>query len=79
METSYTTQYQEGFLEYLENEYCAKHQRVPVIESECVPSKDILPSATASASGESSFDPYDLSCDDEQYLTPTNVAEMTPG
>jgi len=24
-ETSYTTQYQEAILEYLENEYCAKH------------------------------------------------------
>jgi len=29
-ETSYTTQYQEAFLKYVENEYCAKHQRVPV-------------------------------------------------
>jgi len=25
-ETSYTTQYQEAFLKYVENEYCAKHQ-----------------------------------------------------
>jgi hypothetical protein len=24
-ETSYTTQYQEAFLKYVENEYCAKH------------------------------------------------------
>jgi len=29
-ETSYTTQYQEAFLRYVENEYCAKHRRVPV-------------------------------------------------
>jgi hypothetical protein len=28
--TSYTTQYQEAFLKYVENEYCAKHRRVPV-------------------------------------------------
>jgi len=29
-ETSYTTQYQEAFLKYVENEYCAKHRHVPV-------------------------------------------------
>jgi hypothetical protein len=29
-ETSYTTQYQEAFLKYVENEYCAKHRRAPV-------------------------------------------------
>jgi len=28
--TSYTTQYQEAFLKYVENEYCANHRRVPV-------------------------------------------------
>jgi hypothetical protein len=32
----------------------------------------------ASASYQSSFDPYDSSNDDEEYLTPNNVAEMTP-
>ena len=32
-ETSYTTQYQEAFLKYVENEYCAKHRRVPVNNS----------------------------------------------
>jgi len=26
-ETSYTTHYQEAFLKYVENEYCAKHRR----------------------------------------------------
>jgi len=33
----------------------------------------------ASASRQLSFDRYDLSSDDEEYLTPTNVAETTPG
>jgi len=77
-ETSYTTQYQEAFLKYVENEYCAKHWGVPVNKLETVPSNNLVPSATASASYQSSFDPYDLSSDDEEYLTPNNVAETTP-
>src|SRR5882757_7741280 len=78
-ETSYTTQYQEAFLKYVENEYCAKHQRVPVNKLETVTTSNLVPSATASGSYQSSFDPYDLSSDDEEYLTPNNVAETTPG
>jgi len=78
-ETSYTTQYQEAFLKYVENEYCAKHRRVPVNHLETVPSSNLVPSATASGSYQSSFDPYDLSSDDEEYLMPNNVAETTPG
>jgi len=78
-ETSYTTQYQVAFLKYVENEYCAKHRRVPVNKLETVPSSNLVPSATASGSYQSSFDPYDLSSDDEEYLTPNNVAETTAG
>jgi len=33
----------------------------------------------ASGSGQSSFDPYDLSSDDEEYLMPNNMPSMTPG
>jgi len=61
------------------NEYCAKHQRVPVNKPENIPSSNLVPSAMASASRQSSFDPYDVSSDDEEYLTPTNVAKTTPG
>jgi len=78
-ETSYTTQYQEAFRKYVENEYCAKHRRVPVNKLETVPSNNLLPSANTLGSYHSSFDPYDLSSDDEEYLTPNNVAETTPG
>jgi hypothetical protein len=77
-ETSYTTQYQQDFLKYVENEYCAKHRRTPVNKHETVTSSNLVPSATASGSYQSSFDPYDLSCDDEEYLTHNNVAETTP-
>jgi len=47
-ETSYTTQYQEAFLKYVENKYCAKHRHVPVNKLETVPSSNLVPSATAS-------------------------------
>ena len=77
-ETSYTTQYQEAFLKYVENEYCTKHRRVPVNKLETVPTSNLVPSATAPVSYQSSFDLYDVSSDDEQYLTPNNVAETTP-
>jgi len=78
-EISYTTEYQEAFLKYVENGYCAKHRCVPVNKLETVPSDNPLPSATASGSYQSSFDSYDLSSDDEEYLMPNNVAETTPG
>jgi hypothetical protein len=78
-ETSYTTQYQEAFLKYVENEYCAKHRRLPVTKLETIPDNNLGSSAMGSRSGQSSYDPYDLSSDDKEYLMPTNVAETTPG
>jgi len=62
----------------VENEYCAKHWGVPVNKLATVPTSNLIPSATASGSYQSSFDPYDLSSDDEECLTPNNVAETTP-
>jgi len=73
--TSYTTQYQEAFLMYVENEYYAKHWWVPVNKIEGIPSSYPIPSATPSRSSQSSIDPYELSSDDEAYLTPENLAE----
>jgi len=78
-ETSYTTQYQEAFLKYVENEYCAKHRHVPANKLESLLSSNLVPSATASGSCQSSFHPYDLSSDDEEYLTPNNVAKTILG
>ena len=77
--TSYTTQYQEAFLKYVENEFCAKLQGVPVNKQERFPNSNLIHSAMASWSCQWSFDPSDLSSDDEEYLTPNNVAETTPG
>ena len=78
-ETSYTTQYQEAFLKYGENEYCAKHRRVPVNRLESIQSGSRVPSVTDSGSCQSSCDRCHLSSNDEEYLTPNTVAEMRPG
>jgi len=63
--TSYTTQYPEALLKYVENEYCAKHRHVPVNKLERLPSGNLVPSARGSEYNQLSFDPYDLSTDDE--------------
>jgi len=63
----------------VENEYCAKHWRVLVNKLNTIPSSNLVPSTTASGFYQSSFDPYNSSSDDEEYLTPNNVAETTPG
>jgi len=49
-----------------------------VITPENIPHSTNFPSAQASGFGQSSFDPDDFSCDDEEYLTPKMVAETTP-
>ena len=78
-ETSDTTQNLEAILKYVENEYCAKHRYLPVTQSENLLNNNLSFSAMASRSGQSSYDPYDLSSDDEQYFMPNTVAETTPG
>jgi len=78
-ETSYTTQYQKSIRKYVEQECYAKHRCVTGNKHVSVPSNNLIPTATASGSCHSSFDPYDLSSDDEEYFTPNNEAEMTPG
>jgi len=78
-ETSYTTQYQEAFMKYVENGYCAKHQCVAVNKLESLPSSNLVTSATSSGLCQSSFDPYDSPSNDEEYLTPNSEAETTPG
>jgi len=77
-ETSYTIQYQEAFLKYVENEDCTKHRRLPVTKLENIPNNNLSFSTMASRPGPSSYDPYYSSSNDEQYLTPNNVASKTP-
>jgi len=44
-ETSYTTQFQEAFSKYVENEYWAKHQHMSAINPKMVPGCNLFPSA----------------------------------
>jgi len=78
-ETSYTTLYQEAFLKYVENEYCAKHRCVPVIQSQSKQIYNLFPSSTASGSGQPFFNSSFSSSDYQVYLKPNNVAETTAG
>jgi len=77
-QTSSNTHYQDVFLKYVENEYCAKLRSVPFDKPESVPSNNLVLSLTAPGSGQSSFDPYDLSTDDTEYLIANTEAETTP-
>ena len=76
--TFYTIQYQQAFLKYVENKYCAKHRHVPLIKPESVPSNNHFPSAMAAQSGQTSIYPYDLSSNKDEDLMANNVAAMTP-
>jgi len=62
---SYATQYQQAFLKYVENKYCAKHQPLSVNKPERVASNNLF-SSIGSGSGQCSFDQYDLSSDDDE-------------
>jgi len=78
-ETSYITEYQEPFLKYVPNKNCVEHRRLPVTTPKSLPNNNLVSSPMASRSGQSSYDPYDLSSDDEEYLMRTNVVETSPG
>jgi hypothetical protein len=62
----------------VDNKYCGKYRHVPVKKKQNVLIWDLVTSTMASASRQLSLDPHHLSCDNEQYLTPTDVAKTTP-
>jgi hypothetical protein len=76
--TSYTAQCQVAFQEYVENKYYAKHERVPINKAESIQCSNLVPSSNSSASGQSCFDPCDLSSNDQEYLIPNYITETTP-
>jgi len=78
-ETFYTAQYQESYMQYVENKYRAKKQRLPDVKPGSVPNNPLLSSAMSSRSVQSFYDQYDSSSDYAEYLMPKDVAEMTRG
>jgi hypothetical protein len=77
-ETSSSTQYQEAFLKYVENEYCAKHPVVHVTKSDSIPSNNSISSVRASRWSELSYNPYHLSSDNEKYQMAENRTKQGP-
>jgi len=69
-ETSYTTQYQDMFLKYVDNEYCTKYSQLSVSEPERILRNNLFPTALASVSGQSTYDRYDLATDGAEYWRP---------
>jgi hypothetical protein len=76
--TSYTTQYQEAFVMYVENKYCAKHRRLPVTKPRNILNNNVISSVMPSRSSQSWYDPYDLSSNDDEYVMSNNVAKTIP-
>jgi hypothetical protein len=77
-ETSYTIQYQKACPKYIENEYRSKHRGFPGTKSKSIPNNNLILYTMPSTSDQSSADQYHLSRDDEEYIMPDNVAELTP-
>ena len=50
---------------------------MPVIKHKSLPCSNFVPSATASGFGQSSIDSFDMASDDQENLTPNNVAVTT--
>jgi hypothetical protein len=66
-ETSNPTEYQEGLLDDRGNANRAKHQCLPVNEPENIRNNNLFSSTMAYGSGHTSYQPYDLSSNDEEY------------
>jgi hypothetical protein len=76
--TSYTPQYQEAFLMYVEIKHCTIHRYLTVIKPKCVPMNNRCTSAMFWTAGESSFATYGLPSDDEEYSMPNSVSYTMP-
>ena len=61
---------------YMENEYCANHECLPVIKPESILSNILVSSAMDSRSCRSSYYLVALSSDGNEYFISKNVAEM---
>jgi hypothetical protein len=77
-EGSFTAQYKDAFLKYMEDEYCSKDRIKPNFKLETSNQNYSFSTSPLSGPGHSFYDPYDLFCDDAEYITPANLVESTP-
>jgi hypothetical protein len=75
---SFTAQYKDAFLKYVEHEYCSKDRIKPNFKLERPNQNDPFSTSLMSGPGHSFDDPYDMSSDDAEYITPVNLVESTP-
>jgi hypothetical protein len=73
-DTFYTAQYIEAFRKLIEQEYCTQHTCLTVTKPKCLLKNNLIFSPMSSRSGPTAYDPYDLPCDNAEYLIPNNVA-----
>jgi hypothetical protein len=70
---------QEAYQKSMEDEYCAKHQYLPVIIPKCTLSNNLFSAAIASRTGQSPDDPYDMTSDDKEKIMIETWLKHHPG
>jgi hypothetical protein len=78
-EGSFTAQYKDTFLKYMKHEYSSKDRITPNFNLQTPNHNDPFSTLPVSGPGHSFYDPYDLSSEDAEYITPANIVESTPG
>jgi len=73
--TSHTAKYHKALEQNVANKYCAKHRRISGIQHEKIPGTNSFPCMKNSQFVQSSFNEYDMSCEDEEYTTPKWMAK----
>jgi len=69
----------EGVSEVCGKRILTKQQRLPVIIPESIPGDNFISSAMTSWSGQSPYNPYNMSSNDEEYTISEIRAQMTSG
>ena len=77
-EESFTVQYKNAFLKYVEEQYCTKNAPMPVIKMETPSIPGELTSTPRTGPGQFAYDPFELSSDDE-YTGSSTSQNPTPG
>jgi len=77
-ETYAIAQYHNSCWKYVENQKCAIHGSLPLIKPKSIPSNNLFSSTMSLTFGQSSYDPYVVSSNDEEYSVINNITEMMP-